>query len=104
VSNVARNARESSNIGRLSGQSGHKEFASESLLNVGELGVLLQVKPSWIYSHADELGAFRLGKYLRFALPRVLERLEEGAACLSKFKPPTQRPSPTDTNKMDSNS
>ncbi len=51
----------------------------EPLLTVQEVAELLRVKPSWIYDHADELGAFRLGKYLRFALPRVMERLENSA-------------------------
>jgi hypothetical protein len=50
--------------------------AQETLLTVQEIADLLRVKPSWVYDHADDLGAFRLGKYLRFSLPRVLERLE----------------------------
>jgi excisionase family DNA binding protein len=50
--------------------------AQETLLTVQELAEQLRVKPSWVYDHADELGAFRLGKYLRFSLQRVLERLE----------------------------
>jgi hypothetical protein len=37
---------------------------------------LLRVKSSWVYDHADDLGAFRLGKYLRFSLWRLMERLE----------------------------
>jgi hypothetical protein len=48
----------------------------EQLLTVPEVAELLRVKPSWIYDHADELGAFRLGKYLRFSLARLMERLE----------------------------
>jgi len=48
----------------------HREF-----LTVEELADLLQVKPSWVYSHADDLGVSRLGKYLRFYWPRVLESL-----------------------------
>jgi hypothetical protein len=62
------------------------------LLNVKELAVWLRVKPSWVYAHADELGAFRLGKYLRFALPRVMERLEKGAVGSSVVGSITQRP------------
>ena len=50
----------------------------EPLLTVSEVADLLRVKPSWVYDHADDLGAFRLGKYLRFSLPRVMERLETG--------------------------
>jgi predicted DNA-binding transcriptional regulator AlpA len=50
----------------------------ERLLTVSEVADLLRVKSSWVYDHADDLGAFRLGKYLRFALPRVMERLQRG--------------------------
>lgn len=46
------------------------------LLTVEEVAARLRVKPSWIYGHADALGAIRLGKYLRFLWPRVLERLD----------------------------
>jgi hypothetical protein len=49
------------------------------LKTVSELAELLKLKPSWVYDHADDLGAFRLGKYLRFSLPRVMERLERGS-------------------------
>jgi hypothetical protein len=31
------------------------------LLTVEELAARLRVQPSWVYTHADELGAFRLG-------------------------------------------
>ncbi len=48
---------------------------NDSLMTVGEVASRLRVKVSWIYSHADDLGAFRLGKYLRFSWPRVLECL-----------------------------
>jgi len=48
----------------------------EPLLTVQEVAEVLRVKPSWIYDHADDLGAFRLGKYLRFSLSRLMERLE----------------------------
>ena len=48
----------------------------QALLTVQEVADLLRLKPSWVYAHADDLGAFRLGKYLRFSLPRVMERLE----------------------------
>ena len=48
----------------------------ERLLTVGEVADLLRVKSSWVYDHADDLGAFRLGKYVRFSLPRLMERLE----------------------------
>ena len=49
-----------------------------ALLTVEEIAARLRVKNSWVYSHADELGAFRLGKYLRFSWERVVEHLERG--------------------------
>jgi len=48
------------------------------LLTVEEIAVRLRVKTSWVYTHADELGALRLGKYLRFSWERVLAHLERG--------------------------
>jgi hypothetical protein len=62
------------------------------LKTVNELAELLRLKPSWVYDHADDLGAFRLGKYLRFSLPRVMERLERGEVGGTEFGVPTQRP------------
>jgi excisionase family DNA binding protein len=47
------------------------------LITVEEIAVRLKIKRSWVYSHADELGAYRLGKYLRFSWPRVIERLDQ---------------------------
>lgn len=49
---------------------------SADLLKVEEIAIKLGVKPSWIYAHADALGAYHLGKYLRFSWERVLERLD----------------------------
>lgn len=49
---------------------------AERLLTVDEIAERLRVKPSWVYSHQDELGVRRLGKYLRFLWPDVLERLK----------------------------
>jgi hypothetical protein len=46
------------------------------MMTVEELAARLQVKTSWVYSHADELGVYRLGKYLRFSWPRVLDSLD----------------------------
>ncbi len=46
------------------------------LMTVEEIATRLKLKKSWVYSHADELGAYRLGKYLRFAWPRVIECLD----------------------------
>ena len=62
------------------------------LKTVNELAELLRLKPSWVYEHADDLGAFRLGKYLRFSLPRVMERLERGDVGCTDVGVPTQRP------------
>ncbi len=45
------------------------------LLTVDEVAVRLCVSRNWVYNHASEIGAYRLGKYLRFSWPRVLERL-----------------------------
>lgn len=45
------------------------------LLTIPELARRLRVKTSWVYSHATDLGALRVGKYLRFEWSRVLERL-----------------------------
>jgi excisionase family DNA binding protein len=53
-------------------------LSAEALLTPEELAVRLRVKRSWVYSHADELGAYRCGKYLRFHFTRVLARLEGG--------------------------
>lgn len=47
------------------------------LITVEEVASKLKVKPSWVYTHASRLGAFRLGKYLRFSWPRVLDCLEQ---------------------------
>jgi hypothetical protein len=52
--------------------------SSEDFLTVSELAAKLRVRTSWVYQHADDLGAYRLGKYLRFSWDRVLERLEHG--------------------------
>jgi hypothetical protein len=48
----------------------------EDFLTVSEVAAKLRVRPSWVYEHADDLGVYRLGKYLRFSWDRVLERLE----------------------------
>lgn len=48
----------------------------DAILTVSEVAERLQLPPSWVYSHADALGAYRLGKYLRFSWQRLLERLE----------------------------
>jgi excisionase family DNA binding protein len=52
-----------------------KERGSTHFLTVEEVAVRLGVSRNWVYTHASELGVFRLGKYLRFSWTRVLERL-----------------------------
>jgi hypothetical protein len=52
---------------------------SEQLLTTVEMAARLRVKPSWIYSHADDLGVIRLGKYLRFDWDFALKRLAENS-------------------------
>jgi len=49
---------------------------SMDFMTVAEIAATLKVKTSWVYTHADELGAYRIGKYLRFCLPRVMQRLD----------------------------
>ncbi len=44
-----------------------------SRLGVRRLGV----SRNWVYNHAETLGAYHLGKYLRFSWSRVLECLEK---------------------------
>ena len=62
------------------------EREDDEILTVPEVAVRLRVKPSWVYAHADDLGAYRLHKYLRFAWSRVLERIE------NNLGGPAQRP------------
>jgi hypothetical protein len=52
-----------------------KETGSRHFLTVEEVAMRLGVSRNWVYTHASELGVFRLGKYLRFSWARVLERL-----------------------------
>jgi hypothetical protein len=47
----------------------------DQLLTVDEVAARLSVSRNWVYNHADAIGGYRLGKYLRFSWPRVLERL-----------------------------
>jgi hypothetical protein len=49
---------------------------SDEILTVPEVARRLRVQPSWVYGHAEILGAYRLGKYLRFSWRRVIARLE----------------------------
>lgn len=52
-------------------------MSEHELLTVDDLAERLKVKPSWIYLHANELRAMRLGKYLRFRWDLVLKSLDE---------------------------
>ena len=54
---------------------GKKKSAEDQLLTVDEVAARLSVSRNWVYNHADAIGGYRLGKYLRFSWPRVLERL-----------------------------
>src|ERR1051326_7270566 len=47
----------------------------DQLLTVDQVATRLSVSRNWVYNHADAIGGYRLGKYLRFSWPRVLERL-----------------------------
>ena len=57
-------------------QTTESEESTSRMLTVHELAGRLRVPDSWIYTHADELGTYRLGKYLRFSWKRVLQLLE----------------------------
>jgi hypothetical protein len=65
-----------SNLGVETRKEAPATINSTELLTVAELAQRLRVAPSWVYGHADLLGAYRLGKYLRFTWSRVLERIE----------------------------
>jgi hypothetical protein len=47
----------------------------QALLTVSEVAARLRVQSSWVYAHADSLGAVRVGRYLRFVWNRVMENL-----------------------------
>jgi hypothetical protein len=59
----------------VSGATVGEDRDGKHLLTVDEVAVRLCVSRNWVYNHASEIGAYRLGKYLRFSWPRVLERL-----------------------------
>ncbi len=56
---------------------GGRQRDGSEFLTVEEVAVRLCVSRNWVYNHADALGAYHLGKYLRFSWSRVLERLEK---------------------------
>lgn len=49
----------------------------ETLLTADDLASRLQVPVSWVYRHTRELGAIRLGKYVRFDWQAVRSRLSD---------------------------
>ncbi len=57
---------------------------TERLVDVAGVAKYLSVEPAWVYAHADELGARRLGSgarpRLRFSLHEVDDRLMSRAA------------------------
>jgi excisionase family DNA binding protein len=54
-----------------------KEREGGHFLTVEEVAVRLRVSRNWVYTHASQLGVYRLGKYLRFSWSTVLERLRQ---------------------------
>ena len=68
-------------------------MTTDDVLTVPELASRLRVKSSWVYGHADELGAYRLGKYLRFSWFRVLDRLNRDSESQISVGVTAQRPS-----------
>jgi hypothetical protein len=72
--------------------------SSTEILTVIEVAQRLRVAPSWVYGHADLLGAYRLGKYLRFDWKRVLERLLGSETEGADIGVTAQRPSPRSVN------
>jgi|ERR1700687_604950 len=54
---------------------GKEKRVEDQLLTVDEVATRLSVSRNWVYNHADAIGGYRLGKYLRFSWSRVLERL-----------------------------
>jgi len=67
---------------------------SEYLLKVGEVAALLRVTPSWVYANAGFLGAYRIGKYLRFSREEVFNRLKNGRVPTLGSQPNDSRQSP----------
>jgi hypothetical protein len=71
-------------------------------MTVSETAEWLKVRPSWVYANADELGAVRLGKYLRFLPEVVLQRLQESSRSTKFVGSPAQRPRLTDLQSRNS--
>jgi predicted DNA-binding transcriptional regulator AlpA len=70
--------------------------STSELLRADEIAQWLKVPRSWVYRHAEALGAYRLGKYVRFSLPKVLACLEHTVRSNSGAGSSTQRPVPTE--------
>ena len=66
------------NVNR-SGTEQSSVLVCNDMLTVSEVAARLRVPPSWVYRHADLLGVYRLGKYLRFNWEQVLARLSAPA-------------------------
>src|SRR6266478_9976821 len=62
-------------LNEVNGATVGKDRDGKHLLTVDEVAARLCVSRNWVYNHAREIGAYRLGKYLRFSWSRVLERL-----------------------------
>jgi hypothetical protein len=65
---------------------GAAPFHEEQLVDVGTVARYLGVDSSWVYAHADELGARRLGSGAR---PRLRFSLQEVSARLMQRSPLT---------------
>jgi hypothetical protein len=58
------------------GKTAEPETFAAPLLKVTDVAALLQVTPAFVYRHAPELGAFKVGRHLRFSLGRIRLWLE----------------------------
>jgi hypothetical protein len=65
------------------------------ILTVPEVAERLRVGPKWVYSHVEFLGGRRMGKYIRFYWPTVLERVSAGR----QFESQTLGSQPNDPSK-----
>jgi hypothetical protein len=70
------------------------------IMTVEEVATKLKLKRSWVYANADKLGAYRLGKYLRFSWPRVLECLDRMSGSLRKAPQDTKRMLPSSADSI----
>ena len=77
-------------------------FQEEQLVDVGTVARYLGVDPAWVYAHADELGARRLGSgarpRLRFSLQEVSAKLTRRSP-VAEPKPPVGAPRSRSRNK-----